>query len=90
MRNTITRTITTSKIHSVYVDLSGETPTFCQNAPITVNREVRQAEAQKMVTKRYGAGVTVTKIELNETLYEISIDDFVKYGKPVVKAGEQE
>ena len=90
MRNTITRTITTSKSHSVYVDLSNETPTICQNVPITVNREVRQAEAQKMVTKRYGAGVTITKIETTDTLYEISIDDFVKYGKPVVKAGEHE
>ena len=89
MRNTITRTITTSTIHSVYVDLSNETPTICKNAPITVNHEVRQAEAQKMVTKRYGAGVTITKIETNDILYEISIDDFVKYAKPVEKAGEQ-
>lgn len=89
MRTTITRTITTSKIHTVSIVFENGTPSIKTNEPLTVNHEVREAEAQKLAKKAYGDGVTVSKIETVDTLYEISIDDFVKYGKPVEKAGEQ-
>ena len=83
MRNTITRTITTSKIHTVSIVFENATPTIKHNEPITVNREIKQTEAHKIAKKTYGDGVTVEKIETTDTLYEISIDDFVKYAKPV-------
>ena len=87
MRNTITRTITTTTINSAKICFENGTPTAIDLAPITVHGTLTQQEAQKIAVKRYGKGenVVVKSLETREKFYEISVADFIKYAKEVDK-----
>lgn len=85
MRNTITRTITESTICAVKVEIIDGKPEMCGVDPITVNGKITTEKATKLLQKKYGKGcpVAVTSITENDVLYEISVDDFMKYAKRV-------
>ena len=86
MRNTITRTIETSRIYFAMVAVNNGAPEFVAQPSIVVNGKYSTEEAGKLLKKKYkGQTVVVTDVEYTETLYEISVEDFIKYATPVSK-----
>ena len=87
MRNTITRTITTTTIHPAKIAFENGAPVVQALEPITVHGIVTDKEAQKIAFKAYGKGdnIVVANLETNEKFYEISVADFIKYAKEVEK-----
>ncbi len=85
MRNTITRTITESTINAVMIAIDNGQPIVRTLDPITVNGKINADKALKAVRKVHGktAPVSVVSIDEKEVLYEISVDDFMKYAKRV-------
>jgi len=83
MRTTITRTITATTIKSANVTFVKGVPTVTENLPLTINGIVAEDKALKEVRKVYGATAQVTDtMEVND-VYEISVDDFIKYATKV-------
>lgn len=86
MRNTITRTIETSRIYFMGVEVVDGKPTFKEYSPLEVNGHHTMETADKLLKKCYkGNKLIVTNIEYIEQLYEISVEDFIKYATPVEK-----
>lgn len=86
MRNTITRTIETSRIYFAMVAVNNGIPEFVAQPSIVVNGKFTTEDAQKLLKKKFkGSTCVVTDIEHTETLYEISVEDFIKYATPVEK-----
>lgn len=92
MRTTITRTITSTKIHGCKVKIENGTPVAEPVEPITVYGEVTEDQAQRKMDKAYGKNgkVVVSKIETEEKLYEISVEDFVKHATVVEENKKEE
>ena len=90
MRNTITRTLAVSEITAYKLTIEDGQPKADALPTITVPGKASQKEAIKAVQKVYGkdAAVTVGNIVVHEDVYEISVDDFMKYAKKVDKAAE--
>lgn len=79
MRKTITRTIPTTTIYSGIVKMVNGVPTVTMNDPITANGEIDENKALKLVRKAYDQKSIVTEVVVAENLYEISVEDFLKY-----------
>ena len=81
MRTTITRTLATSEITGFRLTVADGKPSIEELPVITVAGKAKEKDALKALEKEYGkgTGVTVGKIEISEAVYEISVDDFVKY-----------
>lgn len=92
MRNTITRTITTTTINSAIVEFVNGECTVRDLDPITVHGTLSQAEAHKITVKKYGKGHNIVVKSLNtiDNFYEISVADFIKYAHVVEKPTEDE
>lgn len=91
MRNTITRTMATSTIHAYRLIMKDGKPEVESLAPLTIGGKATVKEAEKALRKEYGKEVpfTVSKIDVEESLYEISVEDFMKYAKKVEKADSE-
>lgn len=91
MRNTITRTMATSKIHAVMLTMNEDKPEVKELPVMVIGGKATVKDAEKALRKEHGknAPITVTKIEVNEDVYEISVEDFMKYAKKVEKATEE-
>ena len=85
MRTTITRTITTTTITCCQVQMIDKKPVLYGLDCLEVNGTVTQKEIEKFVKRAYGhlQNVIVTDISSKDVLYEMDIDDFIKYAKPV-------
>lgn len=81
MRKTITRTLATSEITGYKVAIKDGKPEVETLPVLTVAGKAKEKDALKALEKEYGNGVTVGKIEVTEAVYEISVDDFIKYAK---------
>jgi hypothetical protein len=84
MRKTIVRTITATTIKSANVVFEKGKPVAKDNNPITVNGVIAEDKALKEVRKAYGETAQVTEITSVDDVYEISVEDFIKYAKKVV------
>jgi hypothetical protein len=84
MRKTIVRTITATTIESAIVTFEKGKPVVKANAPLTINGVVAEDKALKEVRKAYGANAQVTEVKSVDDIYEISVEDFIKYAKKVV------
>lgn len=84
MRKVITRTITATTIESARVIFEMGTPVAKENPAITVNGIIAEDKALKEVRKAYGENTQVTNIVVVDDIYEISVDDFIKYATKVV------
>ena len=87
MRNTITRTMATSEIHAFRLTMKDGKPEV-ENLPVLIiGGKATMKDAEKALRKEYGknAPVTVSKIDVKEDVYEISVEDFMKYAKKVEK-----
>jgi hypothetical protein len=84
MRTKITRTITATTISSGNVSFKNGKPIVTPNDPITLNGIIPEDKAIKEVRKAYGATAQVTEIKSVDDVYEINVDDFIKYATKVV------
>lgn len=86
----ITRTITATTIESALITFKDNKPEVVSQKPITVNGSLTENEALRAVRKAYGQNAQVTALkEINE-VFEISVEDFMKYAKKVeIKPEEQ-
>lgn len=91
MRNTITRTMATSTIYAYRLAVKDGKPEVESLEPLTIGGKATMKDAEKALRKVYGkdAALTVNKIDVAEDLYEISVEDFMKYAKKVEKKTEE-
>ena len=87
MRNTITRTMATSEIHAYRMVMKEGKPEVETLPVLTIGGKATVKDAEKALRKQYGkdAPVVVSDIKVNEDVYEISVEDFMKYAKKVEK-----
>lgn len=91
MRTTITRTLATSEITGFKVVVKDGTPSVETLPVITIAGKAKEKDALKALKKAYGDGITVGSIKVDESVYEISVDDFIKYAsKKGSEASESE
>ncbi len=92
MRNTITRTIRKNVVHGYIIKDVDGVPTPTPIDPVEMFGTVTKKSAEKLLKKEFGKDehVIVGKIESTDELYGMSIDDFVKYAKPVENETENE
>lgn len=84
MRKTIVRTITATTIESANISFEKGKPVVKNNEALTVNGVITEDKALKEVRKVYGESAQVTAITSVDDMYEISVEDFIKYAKKVV------
>lgn len=87
MRNTITRTITSSVIKGFKLTMKEGTPSVEELDPVSVSGRVNEKQALKQLEKAYGKSspITVASITEENDVYEISVEDFMKYATKVDK-----
>ena len=85
MRTTITRTITVNKIHVAEITFKDGQLVAVELSTLEAYGNITQEQANKIARKKYGknSNIAVAKIETIDQLYAITIDDFIKYAKPV-------
>jgi len=79
MRTTIIRTITATTIESVHVAFEKGQPKFVKNDTLTLNGKIDEASALKIIRKTFGENAQLQAVEETTNVYEISVDDFIKY-----------
>lgn len=87
MRTTITRTIKTTHVYPSTMIVENGNVTV-ENLPrVSIIGEPTEKEQLKAVKEKYGksGNYVVREIEVEEELYEISIEDFMKYATKVEK-----
>ena len=60
-----------------------------ENAPVTVNGTVDGEKALKEIRKIYGATANISALTEFNDVYEISVEDFMKYAKKVELKNEE-
>lgn len=83
MRKTITRSITVSVIQSAKVTLKNGQAEITDNPTLKVNGIISEEKALKLVRKTYGETSQIESIETIDDVYEISVEEFMKYAKKV-------
>jgi hypothetical protein len=83
MRKSIIRTITATTIESANVSFEKGAPVLAVNKPIVANGIIPADKALKAVRKAYGSSAQVTDIKAVDAVYEISVEDFIKYAKKI-------
>lgn len=83
MRKMITRAITSTTIQSANISFKEGTPELTVNDPITVSGVISEEKALKVARKTYGETAQVTAVTSIDDVYEISVEDFMKYAKKV-------
>lgn len=83
MRDTIKRTIPTTFIKTATVVLvDGKMATKANTDIVIVGKEIPEVKAQKIAATKY-PGCAVVAVDYSEQMYEITPEDFIKYGKPI-------
>lgn len=94
MRKTITRTMATSTINAFSLTIVDGKPEVKNLDPITIAGKATEKDALKAFREIYGkdSPITIADIKIDEAIYEISVDDFMKYAKRIDKneTSEQE
>lgn len=87
MRANFTRTLATSTIKAFRLSVKDGKPSAEELPAIVVAGKVNEKEALKAVQKEYGkdSSVAVGSIEVEENLYAISVEDFMKHAVKVEK-----
>ncbi len=90
MRSTITRTLAVSEITAHVVTMKDGQPTIDTIHIVNVPGKVSEKEAMRIIRNQYGKEISATigNISTQEDTYEISVDDFMKYAKKVVKESD--
>lgn len=85
MRKVIQRTMITSTVNAFKLEVVDGQPKTEQLEPLTVTGKVTEKVALKLLKNKYGkaTAITVSSIEEKEDVYEISVEDFMKYAHKV-------
>ena len=85
MIDTIKRKICVTTIHSYAIENGRDSPTVKGLDPITVYGKVSEKEARKIVREKYSeeSKIHLAQIDTNEMHLEITIEDFIRYAKPI-------
>lgn len=76
MKKTISRTIPVTHIHAAKLEeVDGELKILDLNETRAGN--LNKEEAEKVLVKQYGAGVTVKEVTVDVSLYEMELDQFI-------------
>lgn len=91
MRDKITRTMATSEIHACRLVMKGGQPEVEELPVLVIMGKATEKDAEKALRKTYGknASVVVRDVKVSEAVYEISVDDFVKYATRVDKVEKE-
>ncbi len=92
MRKTIARTIKSSTVYGYKITVvENEEPKITELDPVTVIGVVTQKEGMRLLKSANPDAelVTVSKVDVTEDTYKISLDDFIKYGRKVNSNAEQ-
>lgn len=92
MRKTITRSMATSTIKSFKTSIVDGKPEVKELDPVIVAGKVSEKDALKVLKKEMEDvnGVVIAGIETKEDVYEISVEDFIKYATKVTDKAEAE
>ena len=87
MRNTITRTMSTSTINAFKLSIVDGKPVVENLDPVVISGKAKEKDALKVLKKQFGdiSGITIGSIDVSENTYEISVEDFLKYATKVEK-----
>jgi hypothetical protein len=80
MRKTMSKEITTTTLKLGKIKVLDGTPIVEQLPDETLIGTPNDKLIGRMMSKKHGAGITVYSKEVNKLVYEMSIDDFIKYG----------
>lgn len=91
MRNKFSRTLATSTIKAYKLVVKDGKPVAEPLDDVVIAGKASEKEALKAVQKVYGktSGVAIGSIEVAEDLYEISVEDFLKYAVKVNKVEKE-
>ena len=85
-RNTIQRTIETSRIYWAVIIIEDGNVVSIPQSSIVLNGRYTMDQANKWLKKNKSfSNMIATSVEITEQLYEISVEDFLKYATPVNK-----
>lgn len=87
MRKMITRKMGTSKIYGFKIYMKDGKPEVVKLEPIVIGGKVNDIDGLKALKNVYGktTPIMVEKIETFEDVYEISVEDFLKYATKVTE-----
>lgn len=87
IRKTITRTMATSTVNAFTLKVVEGKPVVENLDPVTVAGKLTEVSALKVMKEKHGKDtpVTIASIQVEESLYEITVEDFMKYAKKVEK-----
>lgn len=77
----MTKEVTSTTVKSARIEVQNGLPTAIELEPIILLGNVDVEQAQKKVTKQYGAGVTVLEVEANTELYELEVEKFIQIAR---------
>lgn len=84
MRKTITRSLVTSTIKAFTVDFTDGNPVAKALDPVTIVGKAKEKDAIKAVRNAYNiTAFTIGEIVYSESVYEISVEDFMKYATKI-------
>jgi hypothetical protein len=88
MRKTMSKEITTTTLKLGKIKVIDGSPIVEQLPDETLIGTPNDKLIGRMMFKKHGAGVTVYSKEVNKLVYEMSVEDFIKYG--VLKGYEEQ
>lgn len=86
MTKSFTRTVKTYTYPVSVISVENGTPVFAAVQPIISNDELTTKKLNKVASAMYpDSQLYFGKAEVSETIYEISVEDFMKCAHPVIK-----
>lgn len=85
----VTRTINTTHVNFVFVDVDGGKPVIHEHAkafPGLISAE----KAQRLISKEVGKPCTVTGVEVTGELYGMPLETFMQYAEKIEKDAKTE
>lgn len=79
MRKTLTKEITSTTVRIAKMVITDGQPTAEQLPDEVLLGNLDQEKAQKEITKKHGAGVTVFGVEADTKVYEMSVEKFLEH-----------
>jgi hypothetical protein len=81
MRKMMTKEVTSTIVKVAKIDMVEGQAVAVELEPITLLGNVDSEKAQKIVSKKHGAGVTVLAVEADTKIYELEVTEFLKIAR---------
>lgn len=78
MRKMMTKEVTKTTVKLAKMEMVNGLPQAIKMEDEILLGNVSLEKAQKEITKKHGAGVTVFEVAADTTLYEMAVEDFIK------------